>query len=174
MKTRFHKAVVVGSPPHRSAFTLIEIMVVIGLLTIVLGMGAPSLYQAYKKEPMRRLVTGLQDASRDARSQAILQGKTVFLVFRPLERTYSVEGGSSKSSLPPGATTSGDFPDSITIDMVDVNLMDFLHEASARVRFFPNGTCDEFMLIVHSDAHEYRQITLESTTGIYNVKNQPR
>ena len=152
------------------AFTLIEIMLIIGLMTIVLAMGAPSFYQALKKEPMRKVLTGLQDAARDARSQAILQGKTVALVIRPQDRKYSVEGGgSSKESLPPGAVTSGDFPDSIGIEMVEVNLLSFLNLPEAHVRFFPNGTCDEFTMVVRSSEGEWKKITLESTTGIYTV-----
>ena len=159
-----------GLSPHQRAFTLIEIMLVIGLIAIVLGMGAPSFYQAYKKEPMRRVMTGMQDACRDARSRAILSGKPAYLVIRAGDHKFSVEGdGASKEALPPGAMASGEIPDSIAIELLEVNLMSFMQADQARVRFFPNGTCDEFTMVVLSDRNERRMFTLESTTGITTV-----
>lgn len=170
MMTGFHKSALVKRWPHRSAFTLIEIMLVIGLMAIVLGMGAPSFYQAFKKEPMRRLMTGLQAACRDARSQAILQGHPVKVVIQAGGRKFFVEGGgSSSAALPSGVTTSGEVPDSIGIELLEVNLMSFMNEDQARIRFFPDGTCDEFTMVVLSDRNERRMFTLESTTGISRV-----
>jgi Tfp pilus assembly protein FimT len=140
------------------------------LIAIVMGMGAPSFYQAYKKEPMRRLMTGMQDACRDARSQAILQGKIVYVVVQSGDHRFFVEGGgSSKEALPPGVTTSGEIPDSIAVELLEVNLMSFMQEDRARVRFFPDGTCDEFTMVVLSDRNERRMFTLESTTSISTV-----
>jgi prepilin-type N-terminal cleavage/methylation domain-containing protein len=151
-------------------FTLIEIMLVIGLIAIVLGMGAPSFYQAAKKEPMRRVMTGMQDACRDARSRAILSGKPAYLVIRSGDQKFSVEGEvGAKDALPAGAMTSGEIPDSIAIELLEVNLMSFMQEDQARVRFFPDGTCDEFTMVVLSDQNERRMFTLESTTCISKV-----
>ena len=170
MKTCLHNATVVGLPPHLRAFTLIEIMLVIGLIAIVMGMGAPSFYQAFKKEPMRRVLTGMGDACRDARSQAILSGKPAYVIISATDRSFSVEGGgSSKAALPPGVTTSGEIPDSIGIELLEVNLMSFMDADRARIRFSPNGTCDEFTMVLLSDRNERRMVTLESTTGIYTV-----
>ena len=54
--------------------------------------------------------------------------------------------------------------------MLDVNLMDQMEAPEARVRFFPNGTCDEFTLVLRSEKGEMRKITLESTTGLWDVE----
>jgi prepilin-type N-terminal cleavage/methylation domain-containing protein len=153
---------------RRTAFTLIEIMLVIAILGLVLGIAVPPLYQAVKKEPMRKALTGVSQACEMARAQAILQGNIVNLNFLPQERTFSVEGGGAVGAHP-GASSSGGIADSIIIEMLDVNLNEFRDQESARVRFFPNGTCDELTLILRSSRNEWYKLTLEPTTGNVSV-----
>jgi hypothetical protein len=59
--------------------------------------------------------------------------------------------------------------------MLDINKLrhDFLNDESARVRFLPNGTCDELTLILLSDRGERREIMLEITTGLATVESDP-
>lgn len=153
---------------RRSAFTLIEIMLVVGILAVLLGVTVPSFYQSLKKEPMRKALTGVADACEMARAQAILRGGVVSVNFQPQERTYSV-GGGGLSGGRPGATGSGTIADSIMVEMLDVNLVEFREAEVARVRFFPNGTCDEFTLILRSSRNEWYKLTLEPTTGMVSV-----
>ena len=152
-----------------SAFTLMEIMLVIGILAIVMAMAIPPIYRGMSKEPMRQAVAGVMDACTSARAAAILQGKPTAVVFHPQERTYAAEGGTPGPK--PGASLSGQISDSILIEMLDINLMDYREAQVGRVRFFANGTCDEFTLILHSDKGEYRRLELESTTGILSLKD---
>ena len=159
-----------GDCQSGAAFTLIEIMLVVAIFGLVLGMSIPSFVRAMHKEPMRKALSGVMDACNAARAQAILQGKTVSVVFHPLEGTFAAES-SSVAGLKPGATTSGQIGDSVGIEMLDVNLIEFREAEVARVRFFPNGTCDEFTLILHSDRNEWRKLSVESTTGIVSVGN---
>jgi len=153
---------------HRAGFTLIEIMLVLGILAIVLGMGAPAFYQAVKKEPMRKALTGVTEACQAARAQAILQGQTVTLTWRPQESSFSVAGGGMTGGTP-GVVTSGSIDDSIIIEMLDVNLMEYREADLARVRFFPNGTCDEFTLILRSDRNDWYKLSVDPTTGGVSV-----
>jgi len=161
-------------PRHRSAgvataaFTLIEIMLVIGIFAVVLGMGAPSFIQAVKKEPMRKALTGVSEACQAARAQAILHGTTTSLVFKPMERSFSVEGGGVKDGKP-GAVTSGHFDDSIIVEMLDVNLSEYREADLAKVRFFANGTSDEFTLILRSSQNRWVKLALDPTTGGVSV-----
>lgn len=152
-----------------SAFTLIEIMLVVGILAIVLGMAVPPLYRGMSKEPMRQAVSGVMDACTAARSAAILEGKTVAVVFHPQTRIFAAESGSL--SQKPGASSSGQISDSIGIEMLDVNMMEYREAEVARVRFFANGTCDEFTLILQSDKGEYRKLSMEPTTGIITISD---
>lgn len=173
MRGRRTKRVSTGAnrrkPGLRRGFTLIEIMLVIGILALVLAMSIPSFVRAQHKEPMRKALTGVMDACAAARANAILGGKTVSLVFHPLDHRYAVEGGGGAAGLKPGATTSGQIDESVGIEMLDVNLIEFREADVARVRFFANGTCDEFTLILHSDRNEWRKLSVESTTGIVSV-----
>jgi prepilin-type N-terminal cleavage/methylation domain-containing protein len=161
MNTRVH------TPRAEGAFTLIEIMLVVGILAIVMAMAAPPIYRGIQKEPLRKTLVALQEAFRDAREAAIINGKVAKVVFHPLDRTFAAEGVSAGRTA--GAREPGVIPDSIGVEMLDINLREFREADVAEVRFFPNGTCDEFTLILHSDRGEWRKITLESTTGIYEV-----
>jgi prepilin-type N-terminal cleavage/methylation domain-containing protein len=157
----------ISSGVRRAAFTLIEIMLVVAILGLVLGVTVPPFYRAVKKEPMRRALTGVSEACEMARARAILQGSTVKIIFRPQERTFSVDGGGLTAR--PDAIGSGDIADSIIIEMLDVNLVEYREADAAQVRFFPNGTCDEFTLILRSSQNEWYKLVLEPTTGSVSV-----
>ena len=150
------------------AFTLLEIMLVVGILAIVLGMGVPAFVRALHRGPMGTALTELKDACDNARAQAILQGRTVNLVFHPLDHTFGVDGAAAAGPQV-RAGLSGTIPDSITVEMLDINLTEFKDADLARVRFFANGTCDELTIVLHSDQNGWRKLTLESTTGLVSV-----
>lgn len=175
-----------GAPskvPRLRAFTLIEIMIVVGLLAIIVGMGVPSLLSAMRKEGMRKAVSDVVDACNAARASAILTSRPVDLVIRPFERLINVSAASSDSATggdsgspmeetPVEAVKgfSGTFPQSVHIEILGVNFQEMQEAEEARVRFYPNGTCDEFTIILRSDSNEYRKITLEIVTGLPEVE----
>jgi prepilin-type N-terminal cleavage/methylation domain-containing protein len=161
MNMRFH--------PYRPmrAFTLIEIMLVIGILAIVMAMAVPPIYRGLSKEPMRRTIVGLQDAFLDARGAAIIDGKTTAVVFHPGDGTFGLEGAKARKR--PGGEQGGKIPEEIMVEMIEINLMSFMEANAAKVRFFPDGTCDEFTLVLHSTKGEWRKVTLEPTTCIMSV-----
>ena len=49
--------------------------------------------------------------------------------------------------------------------MLDINHQDFSSSDQARVWFYPNGTCDELTLVLHSK-DSWRKISLEYSTGL--------
>ena len=59
-------------------------------------------------------------------------------------------------------------PDNVDIAMLDINLLDYGAAEAARVHFFPNGTCDELTLVLHS-GDEWEKITLEFSTALASV-----
>src|SRR5438876_979627 len=63
-------------------FTLIEIMMVVGILGMVLAMGMPAFIQSIRKDPLRQSVSDLETACSKAREAAILRGSPVELVIR--------------------------------------------------------------------------------------------
>lgn len=170
--------------PVAAAFTLIEIMIVVAIMGIVMTMGVPLVYKVFHRAPMAKAITDVVEVCSHARAQAILQGRVVEVIARPLSKRFDVAGGSapanhakeggdyfeaSAAPAPAGSGLSAQISDHIMIEMLDVNLTEYKDADMARIRFFPNGTCDEFTLILHSDTGEFRKIWLEVTTGLANV-----
>jgi prepilin-type N-terminal cleavage/methylation domain-containing protein len=167
------------------AFTLIEIMVVVGIMGIILAMGIPSIIRVLKREGMRKAVNDVVEVCSNARARAILSGQQTEVVFYPLEGRFSVGGSSSApaagdsggisvhapSPSPAGSGLSGQLPDEITIEMLDINLLEYKESDSARIHFYPNGTSDEMTLVLHSTNEKdqkdaWQKVWLEVTTGL--------
>jgi len=168
----------------RAAFTLIEIMVVVGIMGLIALIGIPSIYQMAKKEGMRRAVTDMKDVLSNARAKAILSGNEVQLKFYPPENRFEITGGaptsgahpetapmpSAETSSPsPTQITSASLPADISFGMLQVNLLNYRESEWTRVRFFPNGTSDEMRLVLTSDKGEVRGLELEPTTGLARI-----
>lgn len=163
-------------PAGRRAFTLIELMVVVALMALIAATAVPSIYQLAKKEGMRRAVSDLKEVCANARAQAIFSGKEVNVLFYPPQRRYGIGGSSGTAIAPttdetappeaaPGTGTTGIIPDDITLEMLDVNLSEYKDSEWTRVRFYPNGTSDEMIIVYRSD-REYRKLSLEPTTAL--------
>ena len=171
----------------RAAFTLIELMIVIGLIAIIAAAGVPAFVNALKKEGLRKAVSDLVEGCSTARAQAILHGVPTEFVLRAENGQMSVRalqvrrteesienGGSSEATTPanPGAAISnfkGSLPDNVAVKWVYVNFQDQMEFPEAHVRFFPNGTCDEFTVILSSASGE-QKISLDVITGLADVQ----
>jgi prepilin-type N-terminal cleavage/methylation domain-containing protein len=172
------------------AFTLIELMVVIGIVGLVMAMGIPSIYRVWHREPMSKAINDVQEVCSHARARAILQGTMTEVVFHPREGRLEVAGAapppaaapqpdSADEPPPPPPANSGlsaQISDRLGIEMLDVNLTEYKDAEIARVRFYPNGTCDEMTLILHTlntEKNEWCKISLEVTTGLASVEYDP-
>lgn len=159
-------------------------MLVVAIIAIVMTMGLPAIYRMVKLESFRQAVSDVVEACSHARARAILQGGTMEVVIRAEDGQISVQGAGSDhsegiantSSL--GEETSNSNTSNFTarlgenvgVAMLDVNMMDQMHLPEAHVRFYANGTCDEFILVLQSEKGEMRKITLEPTTGLADVE----
>lgn len=153
-------------------FTLIEIMVVVSIIGLIVAVGVPTLYAVFKREGMSKVTEDLKEVCSNARARAIMGGTETALIFHPLEKRFEVEGGAASPNGVQRAASAGQIPESINIEMLDVNLLEYRESEFVRVRFFPNGTSDELTLILHSDKDEWRKFTLEVTTGLCAVADR--
>jgi prepilin-type N-terminal cleavage/methylation domain-containing protein len=179
-----------GARAGAAGFTMIEIMIVVGIMGIVLAMGVPIAYRVWHREAMAQAVRDVVEVCSHARAQAIMRGAMAEVVFHPREGRLEVSSApppppahdaagllpepSPAAPPPPAAGLSAQLSNRLTIEMLDVNLTEYRDEETARVRFFPNGTCDELTLILLSDKNERREITLEVTTSLASVESDPQ
>jgi prepilin-type N-terminal cleavage/methylation domain-containing protein len=163
----------------RKAFTLIEIMIVVAVMGLLLALGIPAFVQAWHKEGMRKASSEIMEICSDARADAILNGRITSVVFHPLEGTFQMvpgekkEGTTGEATAAPAATTPAatfKFPDDIGIEILGVNFQELQESEEARVRFFPNGTSDEFSIVLRSHRNEMRKISLEVITGLAELE----
>ncbi len=168
----------------RRGFTMIEVMIVVGIVAIIMAMGLPSFARMYRKGPMRQAMSDVQEACGKARSEAILKGVTVELHIDPKGKRLSVAGmGSGSAEVDPfakelgtgGATAavtgfSATLAEDIVIELLAVNLNEVVDEDDVAVRFYPNGTADEFWLVLRSGEGEIRKFSLEVTTGLVQLE----
>jgi prepilin-type N-terminal cleavage/methylation domain-containing protein len=156
-----------ANPVGAAGFTLVELMIVIGIMAVVMAMGMPSILQTIKKEPLRQAVSDLVEGLEHARAQAILEGAPAEFVLRAADGLISVVAARDSDSSSPGpvpedggdaaaaALTTAEVrpfsarlhPD-VLLGLVEVNLASKMEAEEVRVRFYPNGTSDEFTLLI--------------------------
>jgi prepilin-type N-terminal cleavage/methylation domain-containing protein len=157
---------------RHSAFTLIELMMVVAIIGLMMATGVPAILSVTREAPMRRAVNDVMEICSRARAQAILQGQTKTVVFQPRLRKMTLGGGSDGSGpstrVGRGVVNEVEFDPSVVIEGLGIYNVDCSDWDEARVEFHANGTCDEMTLVLSSGG-EYRKITLEETTGLASV-----
>ena len=182
-RARFSRA----DPASRRAagFTLIEIMIVVGIAALVMAMAVPFLYSTLRKDALRQAASDVMEACAQARAKAILTGVPAEVRFNPQQGTIQVAGGASAVPMrtvdgqplpPPPATAnfSAHLSPDVTIEMLAVNYQELKDADEARVRFFPNSTSDEFTMVLQRDQQQWRKISLEMVTGLADLETDPR
>lgn len=137
---------------------MIEIMIVVAIMGLVLAMGMPSFVKTLHREGMNKAVNDVEEACKAARADAILKEHTADLVIRPMDGTISA----------PGFKTAN-LPKNVEIQIMGVNFVQYERADEAKVHFFPNGTSDEFTIVLQDDQFQTRQISLDVMTGLPDV-----
>ena len=151
-------------PPSLAAgFTLIELMGVIAIIGLVAAMGMPSIIHAVQKDGMRKALGDVQDVCFTARERAIFGKQKTSVLIHPQDGSFSVDGAAAGSSSH-GKVAASTPPDSIKFAMLDIFRQDYVESDWARIFFYPDGTCDETVMVLMGRG-ESKKITLDYATG---------
>jgi prepilin-type N-terminal cleavage/methylation domain-containing protein len=168
---------------QRGGFTMIEIMIVLAIMAIVMAVGIPSMYRAFQRDDLARAMHDTIEGCKAARDLAILKGVPYEFVIKseggimdikpaPERGTRAQEEpaiGTIETEQKANTSGRGEFPrklgEDVMVQLVDVNFVEMMDEPEARVRFYPNGTSDEFT-IVYSWHGKQRTVMLDVVTGL--------
>jgi prepilin-type N-terminal cleavage/methylation domain-containing protein len=162
------------------AFTLVEIMIVVAILGLVLAMGAPSFVRVLSKEPLRQAVSDASEILSHARAVAILRGvpsqarfhsdgRLTVELMSPLTGPNEDAAGAGNLESAARALMLRQLDPNVAITLLEVNFRSQMDQPVARIRFHPNGTCDDFTIVL-----EYRdgirKIALDPITSLAEVE----
>jgi prepilin-type N-terminal cleavage/methylation domain-containing protein len=160
-----------------AAFTLIEIMVVVAIMALIMGISIPFAKQAMNREALTQAVMDVEEVCRNARSRAIFHGSMAELVFHAKDATMNVGGYASRDEAaaaggPPASGMAAKLSDQVVIGVLNINGVSCMEMEQAKVRFFPNGTCDDMtMILQRTDGRERYELMLETTTGLLFIES---
>ncbi len=184
-----------------SAFTLIELMVVMGLMMIIIAIGVPRMVQG-NRTPLGESLNAVMEACAAARRQAILSGGTARVTIRGAEEgsgflinagagggrpkpasvddVYTgMEGSVDEAPKPSpkpggGAGFNGRIHDDVAIHFISVNFSDPMEEDQVEIKFYSNGTSDEFTIGMRHENGDavLRFVQLDSVTGLAYIKTE--
>ena len=186
------------------AFTLLEILVVVAIMGIVFSISIPFMNTAITgNRGINGAMRMVQEACSDARALAILKQSTAVLTIRGDGSIDVRAGGSSGRGRASSPDVEGNewrapeqssgvvgpggggrvemklkypakLPEGVGVEAILANGMDATELEKAEVRFYPDGTCDEFNVILkYPETGERRQIWLEITTGLPDIETDP-
>jgi len=156
-------------------------------------MGMPAFIQSIRKDPLRQAVSDIETACSKARAAAILRGSPVELVIRAEGGQLNVVPARDDNAGPPAGSVealgqpaepsadkavsqspvfSARLNENVMISLLDVNLKNQMEVEETSVHFYPNGTSDEFTIILQF-GNEMRKISLEVVTALVNVESDP-
>lgn len=173
----------------QAGFTLFELMMVAAIILLVLAWGMPNMLRAVQKQGMHKAAADLMEGCKQARAYAILTGEPAELVIRAEDgqmivrkatapRLMRQSGGQAVGVSAAGKAQEGKLAgfrraldEDIALEMFDVNFESQMQFPEGIVRFYPNGTSDELIIVLLSTNNERRKVSLDPITAVASMEN---
>ena len=151
------------TPRHPRGFTLLELVLVLGLLSLIFAMAAPSVRGFGRGQNVEHAADRLLADAARARSDAAIEAMTYRLQLDPLGGGYVVLRGDADEQVGEAVT----FGDDVRLDALggDGAPIDFLE-------FSPDGRVTPVVLTLLG--HEDRQVVLEAVGTADSLQRRPR
>ncbi len=173
----------------RLGFTLIEIMIVIGIIGIAMTAGVPLMWRALNKNDLSRAVHDITEGCKLARERAILRGAPYDFVITvdrrlnvaaaPVRENHQGSASELIGKTSEAGSTIAEFPRALgeQVELSDMFVNNIEIGASdvdeVRVRFYPNGTSDEFFIAAKNPKGEQRLLKTDLVTGLLDEITPP-
>ena len=164
----------------KRAFTLVELMVVLAVLGLIIGISIPSFRSFFKKAPLEQAISDVEGMCRQARSDAIINKRTMELVLNDSEESVvlrsaarTVMGVDPETGGEANLVEQGEVLDRVEL-AADLQIIEPLDEdfvGLLELRFYPNGTAEPVDLRV-TDGNEAYILSLDPVTGHTTVVNE--
>ena len=159
----------------KRAFTLLEVMIVVGIMAMIMAVSLPALRFAGKQEPLDMAVEMLTDLTDKARADAILDRRKQLVVIDlesaekglgrfglpETQRQLAGDGQVVEFNMEPQILSTNRFP-------VEVS---FVPQKVFEVWFRPDGTCDGAEMTLSEGGRVY-QLFLEPSTGLTEITTE--
>jgi prepilin-type N-terminal cleavage/methylation domain-containing protein len=158
---------------RRGGFTMLELMVVVGIIGLVAAMSVPSILSMRRQAPMAKAIGDLREMCERARAGAVLRNTQASMVFEPRAGKVELQGGDNNAALTTRPSTGGPvmssrFDPSVNVEQLWINAQDYTGVAAAPVNFYDNGTSDE-MILVLTCGGQRELVSLEFSTALMTV-----
>lgn len=168
----FHAGTVRGA----RGFTMLEIMIVIGIMAMVMAISLPALRKSGDREPLDMTVEMISSLTARARAEAILDRRKRLVIFN---LGTNGEAGLALYGLPenrPGQLEDGGRVETVMApQMLGTNrfpaVVGFEPPKVLEVWFRPDGTCDGAEFDMKEGGRVYR-LFLEPSTSLTMVTEQ--
>jgi len=157
------------------AFTLLEVMIVVGIMAMIMAISLPALRYAGKQEPLDMAVEMITDLTDKARADAIIDRRKQLVVINlesaekglaifglpEVQRQLAGDGQLVEIHMEPQILGTNRFPDSVNFTPPEV----------FEIWFRPDGTCDGAEMTLSEGGRVYR-LFLEPSTSLTEVTGE--
>ena len=159
---------------RRSAFTLVELMVVMAIMAILAGMAVPQFFGRSRAVALRQAARQLLDAARYAQHLAVTQRRHFRLVLDEREGSFEIQGQDKPQRQPDsylklkyGVIRAGRLPEGVRFGDIRIDSGEGTTTADwdeQFIAFTPTGGADAAIIQIASEKTVY-SLLISSTTG---------